>query len=38
LLAATKASDTEELKNLVLNEYHKFMNLFGKPLAKELPL
>jgi hypothetical protein len=36
-LAATKAPDTKELKKVVPDEYHGFMELFGEPLAQELP-
>jgi hypothetical protein len=36
LLTTTKAPDFNELKNLVPNKYHKFMNLFGELLAQEL--
>jgi hypothetical protein len=36
-LTPTKAPNTEELKTMVPNEYHKFMALFGEPLAQELP-
>jgi hypothetical protein len=35
-LTTTKASDNNELKELVPSEYHKFMNLFGEPLAQKL--
>jgi hypothetical protein len=35
-LTATKAPDTKELKTMVPKEYHRFMELFGKPLAQEL--
>jgi hypothetical protein len=36
-LTATKAFTIEELKEFVPREYHAFMNLFGEPLAQELP-
>jgi hypothetical protein len=36
-LPTTKARNTNELKNLVLEEYHEFMNMFGEHLAQELP-
>jgi hypothetical protein len=36
-LTATKAPDPDKLKELVSEEYHEFMDLFGKPLAQELP-
>jgi hypothetical protein len=34
-LTATKAPNTYKLKNMVPEEYHEFMNLFGEPLAQE---
>jgi hypothetical protein len=36
-LIATKAPDTEELMEMVPNKYHKYMELFGKPLTQQLP-
>jgi hypothetical protein len=36
-LTATQALNSDELKELVPSEYHRFMNLFGEPLAQELP-
>jgi hypothetical protein len=36
-LTATKAPETEQLKEVVPEEYHQFMELFGEPLAQELP-
>jgi hypothetical protein len=36
-LTTTQASNTEQIKEIVLNEYHDFMDLFGEPLAQELP-
>jgi hypothetical protein len=36
-LTATKAPNTEELNELVPEEYHQFMDLFGEPLAQNLP-
>jgi hypothetical protein len=36
-LTATKAPNMNELKEMVPEEYHEFMNLFGEPLAQELP-
>jgi hypothetical protein len=35
-LTATRVPETEELKNLVPEKYHEFMNLFGEPLTQEL--
>jgi hypothetical protein len=35
LLIATKAPKTNKLKNMVLEEYYEFMNLFVEPLAQE---
>jgi hypothetical protein len=37
LLTVTKAPDKEQLKKVVLEEYHKFMNSFREPLAQKLP-
>jgi hypothetical protein len=37
-LTATKALNSEELKKMVPDEYHEFMDLFGEPLVQELPL
>jgi hypothetical protein len=36
-LTATQAPNSKELKELVPSGYHKFMNMFGEPLAQELP-
>jgi hypothetical protein len=36
-LTATQAPDTNELKKLVPEEYHEFMELFREPLTQELP-
>jgi hypothetical protein len=36
-LTATKAPDTKQLKEVVQEEYHEFMDLFGEPLTQELP-
>jgi uncharacterized HAD superfamily protein len=36
-LTATKAPNTHDLKNMVLEEYHKFMDLFEEFLVQELP-
>jgi hypothetical protein len=36
-LTAIKASNENELKSMVPEEYYKFMNLFREPLAQELP-
>jgi hypothetical protein len=36
-LITTKALDTNELKNMVPDKYHEFMDLFGEPLVQELP-
>jgi hypothetical protein len=38
LLTATQVPEKQELERMVLEEYHLFMNLFGEPLAQELPL
>jgi hypothetical protein len=35
-LAVTKAPNTENLKEMVPNEYHEFMELFREPLVQEL--
>jgi hypothetical protein len=37
LLTATQAPSTEEIKKLVSDEYHEFMDLFGELLVQELP-
>jgi hypothetical protein len=37
LLTTTKAPNINELKEVVPEEYHKFMKLFGEPLAQKLP-
>jgi hypothetical protein len=36
-LTTTKALNTNKLKNMVPDEYHKFMDLFGEPLVQECP-
>jgi hypothetical protein len=35
-LMATKAPDSEEIKELVSQDYHQFLDLFGEPLAQQL--
>jgi hypothetical protein len=37
LLTTTKAPDMNDLKNMVPDEYHEFMELCGEPLAQGLP-
>jgi hypothetical protein len=36
-LTATKGPDTKELKKVVPDEYHKFLELFEELMAQELP-
>jgi hypothetical protein len=36
-LTATKAPNTEQLKEVVPDEHHEFMELFREPLAQALP-
>jgi hypothetical protein len=36
-LTTTQALNTEQIKEIVSYEYHNFMDLFGDPLAQELP-
>jgi hypothetical protein len=36
-LTAIKAPNPDQLKELVLEEYYEFMDLFGETLAQELP-
>ena len=36
-LTAMKAPETEGFKVLVLRENHRFMNLFGEPVAQKVP-
>jgi hypothetical protein len=36
-LTTTKAPNTNQLMELVPEEYYKFMDLFGEPLTQELP-
>jgi hypothetical protein len=36
-LITTKAPEIDQLMNLVPEEYHKFIDLFGEHLAQELP-
>jgi N-dimethylarginine dimethylaminohydrolase len=36
-LNATQAPNIEQIKEIVPHEYHDYMELFGEPLAKELP-
>jgi hypothetical protein len=37
LLTATQAPNTEQIKEIVSEEYHNYLQLFGEPLAQELP-
>jgi hypothetical protein len=36
-LTVTQALKTEQIKEIVLEEYHDYLKLFGEPLAQELP-
>jgi hypothetical protein len=36
-LTATQAPNTEQIKEIVPEEYHDYLELFGEPLAQELP-
>jgi hypothetical protein len=36
-LTATQAPNMEQIKEIVLEEYHDYLKLFGEPLAQELP-
>jgi hypothetical protein len=36
-LTATQAPNTEQITEIVLKEYHDYMELFGEALAQELP-